>query len=108
MRQVHVRVGPLQAIDASAMQWAWQAVTTGTVHENARLALDVLPWELRCPQCGRTWSSQRMDEECNCGEDQAIPTGSHEITLLSLDVDDVHSETPPCVDTLETSPETQS
>lgn len=88
VRTVRVRVGPLQAIDNDAMQFAWAAVTEGSTLQGTELALEHLPWILNCLECGRRWRSENWTASCTCGSDNVDPTGGDELTLLSIDIDD--------------------
>ncbi len=87
VRVVHVRAGPLQAIEPAAMQFAWQAATTATALEGALLELAMLPWRLRCRRCERRWQSADYSEACDCGSDAVWAEGSAELTLESIEVD---------------------
>lgn len=88
VRTVRVRVGPLQAIDDDAMQFAWAAVTEGSTLKDSELLLEWLPWILNCTECGRRWRSENWSAPCTCGSAEVDPTGGDELTLLSIDVDD--------------------
>ena len=83
---VHVRIGPLRAVEPDALQLAWQMVTEQTACANATLRLDMLPWQLRCSDCRRQWDSDRPYGACVCGCALPDPAGSDELALLSLDV----------------------
>ena len=80
------RIGPLQAIDCDALQWAWQAARSGTAYAAASLDLESLPWSYRCDVCGRQWQAHEMADACVCGARDITMTGSDELLLLSLDV----------------------
>jgi len=86
---VQMEVGPMRGIVPEAMQWGWQVVTKGTGYEQTRLELDILPWSLKCPDCGCTFAADDMFDACQCGCDVARPIGGTELRLLSLDVEDM-------------------
>lgn len=88
VRTIRVRVGPLQAIDNDAMQFAWAAATEGSSLQGSELSLEYLPWILNCKACGRRWRSENWSGPCACGSAEVDPTGGDELTLLSIDVDD--------------------
>lgn len=88
LNTVSVRVGPLQAIDSRAMQFAWQAATEDTSFDGVRLSLTLVPWELHCRTCGRNWTSETWSDPCTCGSCRVDPVGGDELTLVSLDVDE--------------------
>ncbi|GAB4109066.1 MAG: hypothetical protein Kow00105_17380 [Phycisphaeraceae bacterium] len=92
VRRVCVRVGPLQAISDEAMHFAWSAVTESGPFHGAELDIQYLPWELRCLDCGRRWQGQGWSETCTCGGVDIQPTGSDELTLLSIDLEEQPAE----------------
>ena len=85
---VQVRVGALQAIEPQAMQWAWSAATRQTSLDGCVLQLQLLPWRMHCHECGRTWESDDPLVHCACGCQHPHPSGSDELTLISLRVDE--------------------
>lgn len=88
LKGVKVRAGPLRAVEPEAMELAWRAVTEEARLPGCRIDLELLPWELRCLDCDRTWSASTTLETCACGCDRPIPGGSDELRLLSIEVDD--------------------
>lgn len=94
VRYVTVRAGPLRAIEPEAMRWAWRAVTDHTSWSNVKLELELSPWQLTCPQCGRCWVSQELQGSCTCGCNQPSPVLDDQLSLVSLEVDEV-AETKP-------------
>lgn len=95
IRSIQVRAGPLRAIEPTAMQLAWQAATAGTELAQTRLDLEIPPWTLLCPDCGRTWTSQDLYELCSCGSARSRPVGGDELLLVSLHVDPAADPIPP-------------
>jgi hydrogenase nickel incorporation protein HypA/HybF len=88
VRAVHVRAGPLRAVDPDAMHWAWQATVRATPYEDASLNWTQLPWLLVCPDCGAEWSSEDLWAVCRCGGVRSRPAGGDELILEALDVDE--------------------
>jgi hydrogenase nickel incorporation protein HypA/HybF len=86
VQRVNVQVGPLRAIDAKSMQWAWRAATEGSEYDGAVLELEQLCWTLRCATCGRSWLSATFDEACACGRQDTTIDGGDELLLMSMDV----------------------
>lgn len=83
---LHVQVGPLQAIDAEAMRFAWQAATFDTDLAIAELRLEMLPWRLHCPACSREWNAESLGATCECGSTRCTPVGGDELQLVYLEV----------------------
>ena len=86
-REVEVRVGALRGIDPEALRMAWQAVTYETSLAGAQLNLEILPWTIACPKCGRTWQSKVPFVTCECGNTSPEPNGTDELDLISITVD---------------------
>lgn len=91
---VRVQAGAMQAIDDDAMQLAWQAATQDSPFQGSRLELDLLPWRLSCEVCGRTWEGEDAFESCACGNPRASVTGSNDLMLTSLDVEETSEHNP--------------
>jgi hydrogenase nickel incorporation protein HypA/HybF len=86
-RTVRIEAGPALAIEPMAMQMAWQAVIADAPFNQAALELRVLPWRMRCGDCGREWLSDDPLDDCECGSVATVPDGDGHLSLLSLDVD---------------------
>ena len=95
VRSVQVEAGALRGLVPDVMQWVWQVATAETRHAQARLELTLLPWQLSCPDCGRTFTADDMFAECACGCAAALPVGGTELRVLSLDVEQVVVEGTP-------------
>lgn len=83
---LRVQAGPLQAIEEQAMQWAWQAVRQETPFSHAELQLELLPWSLRCLECGREWQAPSWDAPCACGAGCSSPVGGNELLLTEMEL----------------------
>lgn len=87
VREVEIRIGPLRGIEPEALRMAWQAVTLDTPVEGAVLQLDMLPWSISCPRCGRSWTTFEPFVDCECGNQSPTPTGGDELDLVAMSVD---------------------
>lgn len=88
VKEVAIRVGALRGIEPEALQMSWEAVTHGTAIAGSTLTMDQLPWTITCSNCGRSWSSPKPFVDCSCGNVAPIPTGSDELDLVSITVDE--------------------
>jgi hydrogenase nickel incorporation protein HypA/HybF len=52
---VHLRVGHLRQVVPESLSFYFAHVARGTVCEDARLSLEVVPAQLRCHGCGHAW-----------------------------------------------------
>jgi hydrogenase nickel incorporation protein HypA/HybF len=84
--EVEIRVGALRGLEPEAMQMSWDAVTHGTPLAGSVLRMDLRPWTLTCPACGRVWESPVPFAECSCGEPSPRPTAGDELDLVSMTV----------------------
>ena len=87
VRAVNLRVGALQAIEPLAMHLAWTAVTQDTPFAEARLEMEIRPWQLQCLNCDRNWSTDDPFEPCSCGSRRSHVNGSDELDIVSLEVE---------------------
>ena len=55
--RVRMLAGPLQCIEPLAMTFAWNAVLQEEGLGEVQLELRTLPWQMKCPDCGRQWPS---------------------------------------------------
>jgi Zn finger protein HypA/HybF involved in hydrogenase expression len=89
LRAVHLVAGPMRAIEPDAMQFAWRAALDAAGASDVRLQLDLLPWTLRCPECGFEWTSQQIECAClACGGNRGFPVGGDELQVSSIEVDE--------------------
>lgn len=93
---VRLVAGPMRAIEPSAMQFAWEAVLADAGLEAVRLELDLRPWTLSCPDCGRQWHADDLECRCTCGGERAFPVGGDELQVASIEVDENPKGAVPC------------
>ena len=86
--EVEIRVGALRGLEPEAMKMCWEAVTHDTALAGSVLRIDLRPWTLTCPACGRAWESPVPFAECSCGEASPRPTAGDELDLVSMTVDE--------------------
>jgi hydrogenase nickel incorporation protein HypA/HybF len=88
VREVEIRVGALRGLEPESLRLCWEAVTFGTPIASSVLRVDLRPWEISCPSCGRAWTSPVPFVTCACGETAPVPRGGDELDLVALIVDD--------------------
>ncbi|HEX7496869.1 MAG TPA: hydrogenase maturation nickel metallochaperone HypA [Candidatus Limnocylindrales bacterium] len=86
--EVEIRVGALRGLEPEAMNMSWDAVTFDTPLAGSVLLMDMRPWTLTCPACGRVWESPVPFAGCTCGETAPRPTAGDELDLISMTVDE--------------------
>jgi hydrogenase nickel incorporation protein HypA/HybF len=88
IREVEVRIGALRGLEPEALEMSWEAVTFGTSMAGAVLKLDLLPWTVRCSDCGREWTSPVPFVTCTCGNETPSPVGTDELDLMAITFDE--------------------
>jgi hydrogenase nickel incorporation protein HypA/HybF len=80
----------MRAIEPESLRWAWVCATEGTELAGTRLDLEVLPWKLACPACGREFDAETTEAACpSCARPHVRVVGSDELQVVSLTVDDL-------------------
>jgi hydrogenase nickel incorporation protein HypA/HybF len=88
VREVEIKVGALRGLEPESLTMCWQAVTMDTPIAGATLSVDLRPWAIDCPDCGRSWTSPVPFVDCECGNLTPIPVGGDELDLVSVTVDE--------------------
>ena len=58
VHRVVIRIGTLSGVEPSSLQFAFEAVTHGTVAENAKLELQIVEARAHCSQCGTDFETK--------------------------------------------------
>lgn len=87
--RVDLRVGHLRQVVPSALEFAFELVTRGTLAEGAELALEQVPAAGLCRACGADGPLERFPFSCaECGSYEVELTQGEELLVESLEVDD--------------------
>ena len=88
--KVEVRVGHLRQVVPTALEFAFELVSKGTVLDGAELALEEIPARGRCRDCGAETTMSAFPLACaNCGAlDMEILAGE-ELQVESLELDEL-------------------
>jgi hydrogenase nickel incorporation protein HypA/HybF len=88
VKAVWLEIGPLAAIEPDAMMFCFDAVTKGTLAENARLEIVQTKVAAWCLPCGKTVPiAQRFDACPECGSHQLQITGGEELKIMKMEVE---------------------
>ncbi len=83
---VTVRVGRLLHVHPEAFEQSFAVAAMGTVAEQARPRLVLLPVRARCTQCGTEWEGDGPPAGCpTCGAVDMELTGGDELLLESIE-----------------------
>lgn len=90
VKNLRLCIGPMQGIEPDSLRFGWEAVWKDGEGSAAvpELLLEMLPWRLSCPQCGRKWDSPELYVSCVCGCATPSPEGGSELQLISIEVED--------------------
>ena len=62
--EIRLRVGVLSGVVPEALQFAFEAVTTGTIAEDAVLTIESVPARFWCAACDREFEAANFFAEC--------------------------------------------
>jgi hydrogenase nickel incorporation protein HypA/HybF len=88
INSVRVTVGELTAIVPDALQFAWEALTPGTLAESAVLEVIETSARSRCIECGTEFGHDRWNRLCpSCGGFACEVLAGNELRVDDMDVD---------------------
>jgi hydrogenase nickel incorporation protein HypA/HybF len=88
--KVSLEFGALTAVLPSAVTFAFDVLSKGTVAEGAMLDIKIIPLKLKCNDCGLEVEIENYDPFCsNCKSSRTeIIQGRDEMRIASLEVED--------------------
>ncbi len=88
VKTVWLEIGPLAAVEPEAMMFCFDAVSRGTIAENARLEIVLTAVTAWCLPCGKSVAiAQRFDSCPDCGSHQLQVTGGEELKIMKMEVE---------------------
>ncbi|MBI4725329.1 MAG: hydrogenase maturation nickel metallochaperone HypA [Rhodomicrobium sp.] len=88
VKTVRLEIGPFAGVEPEALRFCFDAVTRGTLAENARLDIVTSTASAWCFSCEETVPVNDRQAECpNCGSHQLQVTGGDELRIKELEVD---------------------
>jgi len=88
INSVTVSIGDLTDIVEDALQFAWEALTPGTMAEGGVLIVVHVPATSRCLQCGAEFEHDKWNMLCpKCESFLVEPITGRELRIDSMDVD---------------------
>lgn len=86
---IFITVGELTEIQEFALQFAFEALTPGTMAEGGTLHVNNLPPRSRCTQCGHEYSHDRFQMLCPECDSMAVELlQGRELTIDSIETED--------------------
>ena len=87
VRSIRLRIGPMQGIEPDSLRFGWQAIWQEAKLDTPEILLEMLQWQLACPDCGRKWESSELYVACACGCATPSVDGGADLQLVSMEVD---------------------
>ena len=88
VRTVTLEIGKLAAVEPDAMRFCFDAVTSGSIAEGARLEIIETPGEGHCAACGKTVAMQEQYGLCpECGSACLQVVAGNEMRVKDLEVE---------------------
>ena len=86
---LHLAIGGLRKFDLPRLQSTFSDAARGTVAENARLHVKILPVRHHCQNCGHNFEATGLECPClECGHPHTETVGGEELRLLDMEIDD--------------------
>jgi len=86
--QLRLRIGSLSGVVPDALQFAFEALTPGTIAEGAQLAVEHVPARFWCADCAKEFQSDDMFGECPvCHRPSGDLRAGREMELASLEIE---------------------
>lgn len=85
---IRLRIGALSGVVPEALQFAFEALTPGTLAEGAQLAIEYVPARFWCSQCAQEFPSEDLFAECpGCHRPSGELRAGRELELASLEIE---------------------
>jgi hydrogenase nickel incorporation protein HypA/HybF len=100
VRSVGVKVGACSGVVPDSLEFSYQAITSGTPLAQSMLALECIPFVVRCRQCSRESANADGIILCSaCGSFDTIILSGRELQMKEIELEDmapehVHPEQP--------------
>lgn len=85
IRRIKLLIGEQSSVVPECVQFYFDQLKEGTIAERARLEFHRVPLRIRCPKCGREFSS--IEEMCSCNAGGEI-TGGDELLIESIEIEE--------------------
>ncbi|HEY5540321.1 MAG TPA: hydrogenase maturation nickel metallochaperone HypA [Coriobacteriia bacterium] len=87
--EIRISIGELTEIQEFALQFAFEALTPGTMAENATLLVTHIPATSKCNECGVVYEHDRFEMLCpECGAFNVRPLTGRELRIDSIETPD--------------------
>ncbi len=95
VRTVQIKIGAMAGVVVESLAFCFEAVTAKTLLASAKLAIDIVPFSIKCRKCGNTTFSEEGIVLCaTCGSGDTEVLGGTEMQVTTIAVDDPVPEEP--------------
>lgn len=85
---LHLRVGALSGVVPDALQFAFEAVTVGTLAEQATLTIEHLPARFWCQTCQQEYEAANVFSLCpRCNNSSSELRSGRQMELASMEIE---------------------
>lgn len=85
---IRLRIGALSGVVPDALEFAFEALTPGTLAESAKLMIEDVPARFWCQACTREFQSDNLFAECpDCHALSGDLRAGREMEVASLEID---------------------
>lgn len=89
VRVIRLKVGILSGVVAASLEFCISAVVAGTVLSEARLAVDHVPFHVRCNTCRHEFTNDIGYVVCpECGGVETTVVSGRELQVTEIELDD--------------------
>lgn len=107
--EIRLSIGELAEIQEFALQFAFEAMTPGTMAEGATLSVTHIPATSKCNECGIEYGHDRFQMLCpECGSFAVTPLTGRELLIDSIETEDIEPGDAMAASAPETQPATDS
>jgi hydrogenase nickel incorporation protein HypA/HybF len=86
--KLQLRVGALSGVVPDALQFAFEAVTVGTLAEQATLTIEHIPARFWCQACEQEYEAAKMFAECpQCHNFSSELRSGRQMELASMEIE---------------------
>lgn len=86
IREIGVTIGEMSEIETYALEFAFEALTPGTMAEGAKLDIKTLPGKSRCKDCGHVYEHDQFVMLCpSCGSPVTELLQGRELQIDSIE-----------------------
>ncbi|OGU25224.1 MAG: hydrogenase maturation nickel metallochaperone HypA [Ignavibacteria bacterium GWA2_54_16] len=95
VRVIRLKVGTFSGVVAESLDFCVSAVVAGTSLSGAKLAIDHVPFRIRCQTCEREFTNDLGYVACpECGGVETTVVSGRELQVTEIELDDHQQGTP--------------